>query len=358
MKFAQFGDVHLDAAFERLPASKAAERRAGGRRVLFDVVEAAKREGAQMLFCTGDLFDSGSPYADTLSAVSQAFAGAGFPVFMVAGNHDIFESFSPYNAIKWGENVHIFTSGEPKSVVIEDLGVRVTGVSAVKGDFPLRPLRGHRAPSDGLINILLMHGDVGISDDDVAAAGYDYLAIGHLHTFEAREVGKTLVVRNGSLEAHGFDEPGEKGMVIAEIEGGQASAKLLPLGGCRCVRLSICGDGMPDDELAGRARDMVPYPPVLTLLRLEVTGTQPRDFSYLEHLLSDFLALKLVDSTSPAADIWAREKENSLAGLFLRNLRAKMEGASPEEVRKIEAAAVFGLAALENRDQPSFRNRE
>jgi len=103
-------------------------------------------------------------------------------------------------------------------------------------------------------------------------------------------------------------------------------------------------------------RGLVPYPPVRTMLRLEITGSEARDFSYLEHLFSDFLSLKLVDSTAAASDLWAREEEDSLAGIFLRNLRSRMVDACPEEKQMLQAAAAFGLAALENREQPSVNN--
>ena len=52
-----------------------------------------------------------------------------------------------------------------------------------------------------------------------------------------------------------------------------------------------------------------------------------------------------------AADIWARAGEDSLRGLFLRELRAKWDNAGSEEEREtVTRAARFGLAALDHRD--------
>ena len=52
-----------------------------------------------------------------------------------------------------------------------------------------------------------------------------------------------------------------------------------------------------------------------------------------------------------AEDVWARAEEDSLRGLFLRELRRRLSEASSEEERHtIQQAARYGLAALDRRD--------
>ncbi len=46
-------------------------------------------------------------------------------------------------------------------------------------------------------------------------------------------------------------------------------------------------------------------------------------------------------------DLWARGSEDSLTGLFLREMRARLDGAEEGERDKLLLAARFGLAALE-----------
>ena len=48
-------------------------------------------------------------------------------------------------------------------------------------------------------------------------------------------------------------------------------------------------------------------------------------------------------------DIWARAEEDSLRGLFLRELRQR-QAQSEAEREIIDQAARFGLAALDHRD--------
>ena len=50
-------------------------------------------------------------------------------------------------------------------------------------------------------------------------------------------------------------------------------------------------------------------------------------------------------------DLWARAAEDSLRGLFLRDLKSRLDSARTEEERqRITMAARFGLAALDHRD--------
>ena len=72
----------------------------------------------------------------------------------------------------------------------------------------------------------------------------------------------------------------------------------------------------------------------------------------LQEVFADrFYALEMRDHTRMAENIWARAEEDSLRGLFLRELRVKWNAAATEEERETVTRAVrFGLAALDHRD--------
>ena len=64
-----------------------------------------------------------------------------------------------------------------------------------------------------------------------------------------------------------------------------------------------------------------------------------------------FYALELRDRTRLAEDLWAKAEEDSLRGLFLRDLKQQLAQAQMEEDRqRVTMAARFGLAALDHRD--------
>ena len=70
-----------------------------------------------------------------------------------------------------------------------------------------------------------------------------------------------------------------------------------------------------------------------------------------EALADRFYALEVRDQTRMAEDLWHRAEEDSLRGLFLRELLARREAAEDEAARaEIDLAARFGLAALDHRD--------
>ena len=91
------------------------------------------------------------------------------------------------------------------------------------------------------------------------------------------------------------------------------------------------------------------------LYRLRLTGESGEggaDARALETALAGrFYALEVQDHTRVAADVWARAGEDSLRGLFLRELRAKWDAAGDDGERDLIVRAVrFGLAALDHRD--------
>ena len=65
-----------------------------------------------------------------------------------------------------------------------------------------------------------------------------------------------------------------------------------------------------------------------------------------------FFHLELRDETRIGEDVWARAQEDSLRGLFLRELRTKISMLHPRttSARRYSLAARFGLAALDGRD--------
>ena len=82
------------------------------------------------------------------------------------------------------------------------------------------------------------------------------------------------------------------------------------------------------------------------------TGEAGAGAEGLQEALADrFYALEVRDRTRVAEDIWARAEEDSLRGLFLRELRQKLDAAGSDEERELVTQAVrFGLAALDHRD--------
>ena len=223
-------------------------------------------------------------------------------------------------------------------------------------------LSGFAAPVDGKVHIGLLHGEIDpaeirydpIRREEIAASGLAYLALGHIHKrTEPLTYGKTLCAWPGCPEGRGFDELGEKGFYTGIIdEDGKISLDFVPFARRRYEILTVDVTGQdPRTAVEGA----LPAETAWDLYRILLTGETGEGGVSLEALqetLADqFYALELRDQTRLAEDLWARAEEDSLRGLFLKDLKTQLNCAGTEEERRrITMAARFGLAALDHRD--------
>ncbi len=360
-KIIHAADLHLDSAFGGLGPEKARERRRESRDLVDRLAELAIREGAETVLLSGDLFDGERVYPETLERLRSALARMACPVLIAPGNHDPFTPRSPYQRLVWPENVHIFRHEQLRAVALPDLGCVVHGAAFVGPDRTSQVLSNVVLPPDGLVHLLCLHGDVSgpdsrygpVTREQIGLCGADYLALGHVHQASGlQRQGKTWWAYPGCPEGRGFDELGEKGVLVGTVDKDGADLRFVPL----CLRrYHILRADVTDTAPAGALAACLPETAGLDVCRVIFTGEaegQGVDLPALESAFRDRVyALELRDQTRPAQSIWARAGEDSLRGLFLGELRRRYEDASTEEERQqITQAVRFGLAALEGRD--------
>ena len=116
------------------------------------------------------------------------------------------------------------------------------------------------------------------------------------------------------------------------------------------VKLDMAGE---DPLLAIPSR--LPDDTVGDVYRIVLTGETdaPPDLRRLYENLSDmFFELQLRDETRLRRSVWDSAGEDTLRGLFLSRLRERFENAHSEEERiRVEQAARWGLAALDNAEE-------
>ena len=362
LKIIHGADFHLDAPFAALPPEQAAQRRAEQRQLLDRLADLAVERRADLVLLSGDLLDSGETYYETAQALSRALGRIPAQVFIAPGNHDFYQARSLYAGKLWPDNVHIFTSVAVESVELPGLGCVVHGAAFTTPRADRSPLLGFRAPADGKIHVMVLHGDVDnagrygpLSREDIAASGLTYLALGHVHTCSGlQKAGETWWAYPGCPEGRGFDELGDKGVLAVTVDGGQVSGEFVPLAGRRYGVLPVDLTGAASPEEAVRAA--LPGGTERDVYRVVLTGQREEapDLAALEEgLKARFYQVELRDESRPRRDLWARAGEDNLTGLFLRQLREQWEGAADGQERALlEQAARFGLAALENGEDP------
>lgn len=352
----------MDAPFSALSPQHSAQRRGEQRELLERFAELAQREEAQLVLLAGDLLDGDHVYYETAQALAQALGRIKARVFLAPGNHDFYASRALWNTMAWPENVHIFKRESVESVFLPELGCSVHGAAFTAPYRENSPLAGFTAPEDGGIHIFCTHGEVNgkgrygsILPREIAESGLDYLALGHVHACSGlQREGKTGWAYSGCPEGRGFDELGEKGVLRGEVSRGSVCADFLPLAGRRYEILTV---DVSDKDPAAALVAALPQGAQRDIYRVLLTGESDAgglDLSALEERSEPyFYSVSLRDQTHIRRDLWSRADEDTLTGLFLRTLRGRVEAADGEAEReKLEKAVRFGLAALEEREEP------
>lgn len=355
-------DLHLDSPFQSLGREKALRRRREQRALLGKIAGAAREHDVDIVLFSGDLFDSEDVFSDTGRMLEEALSSLDMPVFIAPGNHDWYGPRSAWTRLSFRNNVHIFTDGEITCAPLPELGARLWGTAFTERRRAM-PLEGFEAEKDGdTIDIMVLHGETdnpssvygAITEEQLARSGMDYVALGHVHSFSGlRQAGGTYYAWPGCPEGRGFDETGEKGVILAEVSAEGCSARLLPLGGRRYEVVTVDLSGAEDALAAVTAA--LPTDTARDIYRVILTGQTDAapDIRVLEQALSErFFSLEVRDETRLRRDIWALAGSDDLRGLFLARLRRQYEAASDDAEReRITQAARWGLLAMENGDE-------
>lgn len=349
LKIIHAADFHLDSPFAGLSGEQSALRRRELREIPARLAALAREREADLLLLPGDLFDGQRVCPETVETLQSALGGLSIPVFIAPGNHDHFHARSPY-AAPWPENVHIFTQSTLTGVEVPGLNCVVYGCAFTAPHRTDDPLAGFAAPKDGRTHLLCVHGEVAqagtyapISPASLAACGARYAALGHIHARSPlQQAGDTYWAYPGCPEGRGFDECGEKGAYLITVDGDRVTGEFLPVGQRQYLIRPL--------ELTGDPADALPAQASPHLVRLLLRGEQarPLDLVRLEGLWKErFFHLELRDETTLPRDLWARAGEDTLTGLFLRRMKARLDGADEADIPKLLLAVRFGLAALE-----------
>ena len=166
--------------------------------------------------------------------------------------------------------------------------------------------------------------------------GYDYLALGHIHSFSKGNIDKRGVYAySGCPEGRGFDECGEKGFVLFDTQGGVAF-KPYARRTCREIKVDVSGCDGYVSRLNRISKEIAAFP-ADDMFKIVLTGETQNaasDLSMLRDKLSERLFfVKIEDNTKLKIDRERLRKEMSLKGEFFRTVERLK--ASPEEKEKI-----------------------
>ena len=356
IKIIHAADLHLDSSFAALSAQQAQERRAHQRVLVQKIIEIGNEEQVDLILLAGDLFDGKNAYYETAEALTHAFSKSRARIFVAPGNHDPYSPASPYRSVHFSENVHLFREERMERVAVPELGCVVYGAAFTASACKTSLLSGFCAQDDAL-RIMVMHGDVGnaaspynpILKEEIAQSNLHYLALGHVHASSGIcRAGQTCYAYPGTPEGRGFDETGDKGILIGSISEENVDLSFRKISPYKYTERTIDAENIDLESIIAH----LPRDSELEVCRMIFSGTcEALDLAALSEALSPrFYQLSLIDRTQPPRSVWDDLSEQSVKGMFLRRLRAAYESADEEERSTIELAAKYGVAALENRE--------
>jgi DNA repair exonuclease SbcCD nuclease subunit len=185
----------------------------------------------------------------------------------------------------------------------------------------------------------------------LAAAGFDYVALGHLHVPSVHPGARGPAVYAGCVGGKGLDDLGARRWTVVDLEAGGArvhgvEADVQPLG---TVEVDVGGfeDGA---ALRARVRDLGDAD---AIVRVRLTGAVAFDLDpeALRAATADgFFHLEVEDATTRVAsellDAWAARP--TVTGAFVRRLRERLAAAADEDERALIVRALrYGVHALE-----------
>ncbi len=244
LSFIHCADVHLGAPVRgsaRMPRGLRDRLRDAPSEAFARIVGEAIHREVDAVIVAGDLFDAEDRNLRAHVRLSRELTRldeAGIDCLVACGNHDPLGGLS--SGVTLPDSVHLF-GPRVEVVPLRRDGVeiaRVHGVSYEQStvrrnlaqDFPRRP--------DGPFNIAVLHANVGDREQhgryapcrlrDLTETGFDYWALGHMHTRETLHSSRPVVHYPGNPQALHTREPGPRGATLVTVtESG--SVELEPL---------------------------------------------------------------------------------------------------------------------------------
>lgn len=341
-------DWHLDSPFAAFPDDLRKKLSSFQKEIPRRLGELICREHCDLALLAGDIFD-GTPRRETVEALKRELGRWGIPVCIAPGNHDFYGMDSPWRE-SWPENVHIFTD-QMSFIDYPSLDCRVYGGGYRSMDCPPL-LEGFRAEGNARHCLGVLHGDpmnlhspyCPVTAAQVRESGLDYLALGHIHSCGSFRAGDTLCAWPGCPMGRGWDETGEKGALIVDVD---KTVSVLPVS----LPLPVFYEySLRINRNALEALETV-LPPTESpnLYRVTLTGSGKVDLNRLKRHFAHLGYLELRDETEQERDPFEYAGEDSLRGVYFRLLGEKLVEA-PEQEEIIRLAASLSARLLDGKE--------
>lgn len=339
MKILHCADLHLDSRMNsNLNPELRKKRKAEILNTYQRMIEYAVREHIEVILIAGDLFDTNSVSRTAMSVVINSIVrNPSIQFYYLKGNHDV-NSFLASMEENPG-NLHLFTDSFKSYVLNPETrgNIILTGVELNAENSSL--IYPSLSLDSRAFNIVTLHGQNAayqakdktevISLSDLKNKGIDYLALGHVHSYikEALDDRGTYCYP-GCLEGRGFDECGEHGFVVLDVdeETGHYRHSFVPFASRSLYTAQVDVSGCRNsDEMIACVENVLQKAGYSgdSLLKIELVGdvdvSCEKNLAYIQdRFASRFFFVKVKDSTKWKTDYKQYLLSESLKGEFVR----------------------------------------
>lgn len=360
MEFVHIADMHFDNAFVNLSDKENLGdlRRLEQRKVFKKIIEYIKENRIEYLFISGDLYENKYVKKSTIEYINNLFKEIPETrIFISPGNHDPFIKNSYYNQFNWNENVKIFGSKIEK-VELENVDIYGFGFD----DFYCTDsgIENIEIENKDKINILVIHGTLDGADIEdkqynsfsknmLKQKGFDYVALGHIHKLDYDTEQNQRIVYPGSPISLGFDELGQHGMIVGELEKDKISLEFYPLDEEQFVEKELkISDLYSKEDLVEKINSLDIEENEYA--KIVLVGNRNFEINAYEiiKLVENARIIKIKDKTKIAYNLEKMPNETTLKGLFVKEMLEKLNDESITDGDKeiIEKAIEIGLDSL------------
>ena len=361
MKFVHIADMHFDSPFINLSDKENLGdlKRLEQRKVFKKVIEYVKQNEIKLLFISGDLYEHKYVKNSTIEYINNLFKEIPETKILISpGNHDPYLKNSYYNQYNWNDNVKIYNSNIEK-VELEDVDIYGFGFNDFYcTDFDLSNLKIQNKEK---INILIIHGTVNgasleekqynsMAKKELQEKGFDYIALGHIHKLDYKSEENQRIVYPGSTISLGFDELGEHGMIVGELQKDKISIEFVALDESYFIEKKLdITEIISKEELIEKINEIEIKENEFVKVILVGKRSFEIDTYELYKLISSERIIKIRNRTKINYNLQELANEKTLKGLFAKEMNKKLnqENITDDTRNIIEKAIEIGLEALE-----------
>jgi len=372
LRFIHAADLHLDSPFRGIGSASVALKdrlQAATLGALRRVVDHTIESKADFLLIAGDIYDSKDRNLRALVSFRsemERLAERNVPAFIVHGNHDPLNGWGsgfqlPPNVVTFGGRADT----EPFIRRGREVA-QITGVSYARERITDNLAAGLKPPENAAYSIALLHANIGhqaghadyapATVEELATAGFNYWALGHVHTQSMLASDPAMIVYPGNTQGRNPRESGPRGCLQVDVDTyGRAHLEFIDTSIARWVHLeiSIAGIGAMDqlvDLMLAKGRDAAAafVGPTVARCTIRGNGALHRDLQredmneeLAELLGSVAIAESVRIATGPELDFESLVRTETMVSDFLKLTDLALENAEMRQRLTDSLAPLF-----------------